>query len=161
MSDLATITEHTAVELVRSLAGPIERVWAYLTDPKLLAKWFSDGVVADHVGGGVRFDMGPTGRITAYEPPHLLEYTWNTQESDCGPVVNTLVRWELAKDGNRVRLTVKHSRLNENALVSHAAGWHTFLERLQACIEDRNPVPTQPRFAELKAEYAKRWDHVC
>jgi uncharacterized protein YndB with AHSA1/START domain len=157
MNDMATIDERNTVKLVRDLPGPIERVWTYLTDPTFLARWFSDGVVADRVGGEVRFEMGADGRITAYEPPRLLEYTWNERENSRGPIVDSLVRWELAEIGGRVRLTLTHERLSEMEAALHGAGWHTFLDRLSASVDDREPPPIVERFAQLKSEYAKRY----
>ena len=153
MTDLAAITEHSTLTFVRHLPGPIERVWAYLTDPKFLVKWFSDGVLADVVGGEVRFEMGATGRVTAYEPPHLLEYTWNEQEASCGPVADALVRWELAEEGSSVRLTLTHSRLPEKEVLAHGAGWHAFLERLSACVDGREPELVEELYARYKVEY--------
>ena len=156
MNDLATIDQHNTVTLVRDLPGPIERVWAFLTDPKLLARWFSDGVVADHVGGEVRFDMGAEGRITAFEPPHVLEYTWNERELSRGPILDTLVRWELAQTGNRVRLTLAHKRLSAAEAIAHGAGWHAFLDCLSASVDGREPPHLMERFAQLQGEYNKR-----
>jgi uncharacterized protein YndB with AHSA1/START domain len=156
MNDLATIDERNTVTLVRDLPGPVERVWAFLTDPKLLARWFSDGIVADRVGGEVRFAMGAEGRITAYEPPHTLEYTWSEPNLARGPIFDTVVRWELAPAGNRVRLTLTHKRLSEAEAIRHGAGWHAFLDRLLACVDGREPPETMERFAQLLAEYGKR-----
>jgi uncharacterized protein YndB with AHSA1/START domain len=153
MNDLATIVGRSTLQLVRFLPGPIERVWAYLTDPTLLAKWFSDGVVAGAVGGEVEFSIGATGRVIAYDPPRLLEYTWNEEEASVGPVVGALVRWELVEEGDRVRLTLTHSRLPENELLAHGAGWHTFLLRLSACIDGREPEPIGELIARYKVEY--------
>lgn len=153
MTDLATMTDRSTLRLVRHLPGPIERVWAYLTDPKFLSKWFSGGAVADRVGGDVRFDIGATGRITAYEPPHLLEYTWNEEDASVGPVADALVRWELSEEGSGVRLTLTHSRLPENEVLAHGAGWHTFLQRLVACVDGREPEPVEELYARLKVEY--------
>jgi uncharacterized protein YndB with AHSA1/START domain len=153
MSDLATIADRSTLTFVRHLPGPIERVWAYLTDPKFLAKWFSDGVVADRVGGEVRFEIGMTGRVTAYKPPRLLEYTWNEEEASVGPVADALVRWELSEEGGGVRLTLTHSRLPENEVLAHGAGWHTFLERLSACVDGRKPEAVAKLFARYKTEY--------
>ena len=153
MNDLATIANRSTLTFVRHLPGPIERVWAYLTDPKFLVTWFSDGVVADRVGGEVRFEMGATGRITAYEPPRLLEYTWNEEDASVGPVVNALVRWELSTENGGVRLTLTHSRLPENEVLAHGAGWHAFLERLAACIAGRDPKPFMELYARFKPEY--------
>ena len=74
----------------------------------------------------VRFEMGATGRVTAYEPPHLLEYTWSEKDLSRGPIVDALVRWELAEEGGRVRLTLTHSRLAENELLPTApVGMHS------------------------------------
>src|SRR5215469_3279676 len=132
MSDLATVDALGTLTLVRYLPGPIERVWAYLTDPKFLAKWFSDGIVSDTVGGDVRFDMGAFGQTTVYDPPHVLEYTWNEEDASVGPVADSVLRWELAQEANRVRLTLTHTRLPDVEVVAHCAGWHAFLERLLA-----------------------------
>src|SRR5260370_19182089 len=153
MTDRATIADRSALTFVRHLPGPIERVWAYLTDPTFLVRWFSDGVVADRVGGEVRFEMGATGRVTVYEPPHLLEYTWNEEEGSVGPVADSLVRWELSEEGSGVRLTLTHSRLPENEVFGHGAGWHAFLERLAACVRGRDPEPFEGLYARHKAEY--------
>ena len=153
MTDLATIKERSTLLFVRQLPGPIERVWAYLTDPKFLAKWLSDGVVADFVGGEMRFQMGAVGRITAYQPPRLLEYTWNEEDASVGPVVDSLVRWELAEVGSGVRLTLTHFRLPENEVLGHGAGWHAFLQRLAACIDGHDPKPFVELYARLKPEY--------
>jgi uncharacterized protein YndB with AHSA1/START domain len=153
MTDMATIADRSVLTFVRHLPGPIERVWAYLTDPKFLVRWFSDGVVTDCVGGEVRFEIGVTGHVTAYQPPHLLEYTWNEQRASCGPVADARVRWELSEEGNGVRLTLSHSRLPENEVLAHGAGWHTFLERLSACVDGRDPEPVDELYARLKAEY--------
>ena len=153
MKDFATITERSTIIFERHLPGPIERVWAYLTNPKFLAKWFSDGVVADSVGGDVRFDIGATGRITIYQPPQLLEYTWNEEEASVGPVAGALVRWELSREGDGVRLTLTHSRLPENEVLAHGAGWHAFLHRLAACLNGRDPEPIESLFPRLKTAY--------
>ena len=152
-TDLAVITDRTTLTFVRHLPGPIERVWAYLTNPAYLATWFSDGVVADRIGGEARFEMGAWGSITAYEPPHVFEYTWNEQKSSHGAVADAIVRWELADDGGGVRLTLTHSRLPEIEVWAHGAGWHTFLQRLIACVDGRAPEPIGELYARFKAVY--------
>jgi uncharacterized protein YndB with AHSA1/START domain len=154
MNDLATITGRSTLTFVRYLPGPIERVWSYLTDPTYLASWFSAGSVAGHVGGDVRFEMGAHGNITAYEPPRVLEYTWNEEETPCGPIPDALVRWELAQEGNRVRLTLTHSRLAETALVSLGAGWHTFLDRLNESLAGQALSPLEETYGRLEPVYA-------
>ena len=153
MNDRAIVTDRNTLTLVRHLPGPIERVWAYLTDPTLLVTWFSDGVVAGVVGGEVRFDMGATGRVTVFDPPHVLEYTWSELELSRGPIADSLLRWELAEDGDGVRLTLTHSRLPEREVVSHSAGWHAFLHRFSACLDGRDPEPIEELYARFTSEY--------
>lgn len=157
MNDFATIDEQNAVTLVRDLPGPIDRVWGFLTDPKLLSRWFSDGVIADHVGGETRFEMGASGRVTAYEPPHLLEYTWDEPDLSRGPIFDTLVRWELANVGDRVRLTLTHKRLTELEAIQHSVGWHTLLDRLSAFVGGGEPPEIMERYEHLQSQYEKRY----
>lgn len=155
MNDSAVITGRDTLTFVRRLPGPIERVWAYLTDSTLLPTWLSQGTVADRVGGEMRFEMGAAGRVTACEPPHLLEYTWNEEGSGtCGPVTDSLVRWELREEAGGVRLTLTHARLPEKELVSHGAGWHAFVDRLAAIAEGRDPEPFDESVERLKATYS-------
>jgi uncharacterized protein YndB with AHSA1/START domain len=45
------------VRLVRTLPGPVERVWAYLTDPEKRARWFGGGVLEQKAGGKAEFVM--------------------------------------------------------------------------------------------------------
>lgn len=153
MSDFASIAGDGTLTFVRYVPGPIERVWRYLTDPTLLKTWFSDGAVADSIGGEVRFEMGATGRITAIDAPNLLEYTWNEEDASVGPVVGSLLRWELAQDGDRVRLTLTHVRLPEIEVFGHAAGWHAFLERLTAAMDGREAAPVMELYARYKSDY--------
>ena len=157
MSDLGTIDEHNTITFVRHFPGPIERVWAFLTDPMLLARWFSDGVVAERIGGEVRFEMGADGRITAYDPPRLLEYTWNERELSRGPIFDTLVRWELAEAGDRVRLTLTHKRLTGSEVIGHGAGWHALLDRLSASVDGNDLPDFWQRYSQLRDKYSEHY----
>ena len=56
MNDMTTPKRGTSpapatVRLERLLPGPIERVWAYLTDSDKRATWFASGVFDLRVGG--------------------------------------------------------------------------------------------------------------
>lgn len=83
------------IRFVRDLPGPIERVWAMLTEPALRARWLAGGAMDLRVGGAVALhfrnaklsqgdDRAPAkyrdyensgtmhGRITRLDPPRLL-----------------------------------------------------------------------------------------
>src|SRR5205814_4406784 len=46
-----TSPEQATVRLERMLPGPIERVWAYLTDSEKRKTWFASGIFDLRVGG--------------------------------------------------------------------------------------------------------------
>ena len=51
MSDMTNSVEQGTVRLERLLPGPIERVWAYLTESDKRATWFASGPFELRVGG--------------------------------------------------------------------------------------------------------------
>ncbi len=90
-----TSPEQATVRLERMLPGPIERVWAYLTEPDKRATWFAGGVFDLRMGGkaDLHFDhsllsaeptppemknkrLRFTETITRFEPPRVLSYTF-------------------------------------------------------------------------------------
>lgn len=160
------------VRLTRLLPGPIERVWAFLTDPKKRARWFCGGVLEQKPGGKVEFamchknlapgetppkayaevhDPGVTfaGRVLRCEPPRLLTYTFGSKQSE--------VTFELTPQGKQVLLLLTHrTRGPERAeLGSYASGWHTHLAQLVAQMEGRPRPPFWPPLGKLRAKYEK------
>jgi hypothetical protein len=53
MNEYGVVTEARTVRLERVLPGPIERVWAYLTDSKKRGRWFASGPMDLRLGGEV------------------------------------------------------------------------------------------------------------
>src|SRR6186713_3199067 len=50
-----TLIEPTTLKIQRMLPGPIERVWAYLTDGDLRRKWLAAGSMEMQVGAPFEF----------------------------------------------------------------------------------------------------------
>ena len=50
VDSFGSYSEPGTLHLERILPGPVERVWAYLTEPEKRAKWFASGVMASTVG---------------------------------------------------------------------------------------------------------------
>jgi uncharacterized protein YndB with AHSA1/START domain len=137
----------------RRLAHPPEKVWRALTDKAELAHWFPARIEgAREAGAELRFFFAegePTrGRISVFEPPRVLEYTW---EGD-------LLRWELRPEGTGC-LLVFTTLPGDRAHVSRdATGWHFCLDNLEAAIDGRPGAGfDKERFSELNAEYAARF----
>jgi uncharacterized protein YndB with AHSA1/START domain len=170
MNDYGTITEAGAIRFERLLPGPIERVWAYLTESDKRGKWLASGALEPRVGGQVelRFrhaDLSPqkepvpekyrqyengaafTAEVTRCEPPRVLSHTWGDGSE---------VTFELAPQGERVLLVLTHRRLSPTDLLDVSGGWHTHLDILVDNLNDRVPQPFWSTHARLEAEYERR-----
>ncbi|MGD1065650.1 MAG: SRPBCC family protein [Vulcanimicrobiaceae bacterium] len=153
MNDLATFISPGTLRFERELPGPIDRVWDYLTKTELLATWFDGGTIGTEVGADATFTFGMHGRITVYEPPHVLEYTWNEPETSTGPIVDTLVRWELQPRGEQVLLTLTHSRIATSSVAGFGAGWHAGLAGLDAALSGTPESGVDSDYAALAPLY--------
>ncbi|MCC6143232.1 MAG: SRPBCC family protein [Candidatus Hydrogenedentes bacterium] len=122
------------VRIERMLPGPIERVWAYLTESEKRGQWLAEGEMEPRVGSTVElsFDHGSlsseketpepfkdhegakgTEHITRWEPPHVLGLTWGPSE----------VTFELREAGDKVRLVLTHQKLpNRDWMIDVSSG---------------------------------------
>ena len=166
--------EAGTVRLERTLPGPIERVWAYLTESEKRGKWFASGSMELRAGGKITFHfhnsklahdpepppekykecegMTSNGRIIRYEPPHLLSFMWEEDQGD-----ESEVTFELTDRNGEVFLVLTHRRLrNRTEMISVASGWHVHVGILIDVLSGREPKPFWSRLEALEAEYDKR-----
>lgn len=164
-------TTPAELRLVRTLPGPIERVWEYLVDPEKRARWFAGGPMEPKKGGKMELffhhqNLAPDetppeamkhvqdpgfkmpGTVLRWEPPRVLSYTFD-EDSD--------VTFELTPQGQDVQLVLTHRARGEDLpfLSGYASGWHTHLAHLIALLEGGPRPPFWPLHAQLKAEYEK------
>jgi uncharacterized protein YndB with AHSA1/START domain len=162
------------VRLERILPGPIERVWAYLTESEKRGKWFASGPMELRAGGKIEFHfqnsklapqsepiperfkqyegMRSTGQVIRCDPPHLLSFTWDEEEGDVSEVT-----FELAEQETEVLMVLTHRRLsNRKAMVSVASGWHVHVGVLIDQLNGREPMPFWSALERLEAEYDRR-----
>ena len=174
MNDAATLdaygvlTEPTTLKIQRLLPGPIERVWAYLTESDLRRQWLASGQMEMKVGAPFTFvwrndelnnppskrpDSFPEehsleSRITELDPPRKLAITWGSSGG---------VSFELEPKGNKVLLTLIHRRLaDRDTLLKHMAGWHMHLDILAARATGKTPAPFWDGWSRLQKEYDHR-----
>ncbi|CAN7157442.1 SRPBCC family protein [Phyllobacterium sp. LjRoot231] len=174
MTELATLdaygvlTENATLKIQRLLPGPIERVWAYLTERELRRRWLAAGPMEMKVGAPFEFvwrndelstppAQRPAGfpeeqrmqsRITELDPPRKLSFTWEGSGD---------VSFELDPKGNEVLLTVIHRRLpDRETLLKVAGGWHMHLDTLVARATGQEPEPFWDGWSRLKQEYDRR-----
>jgi uncharacterized protein YndB with AHSA1/START domain len=173
-SEFGVVTGPDTVVFERLLPGPIERVWAYLTESDKRAKWFAAGDMELRVGGKVELifrnsELAPAGepvperyrahsqeirsegRVTRCEPPRLLSFLWG------GANDGSEITFELSPQGTDVRLVLTHSRLaNRAAMVDVSGGWHIHLRVLADQLRGRPKQPFWSTLEQLEAAYEQR-----
>lgn len=177
MNDYGVITEAGTVRFERVLPGPIEEVWAYLTESGKRGKWFASGAMDLRVDGEVilvfnhaelsaeketpeRYKAAEgyrmRGRITRCEPPRLLSYTWD-ETTNVGPSAKSEVSFELEPRGTQTLLVLTHRRLpTPDEVLSVSAGWHTHVGILEDQLRGVEPRPFWSTHARLENEYRQR-----
>lgn len=172
MDTYGTVVAPNTIRFERLLPGPIERVWAYLTESDKRARWLASGTMDLRVGGEAeltwlhtnldaapsdapeRYKNGHSMRatITRCEPPHVLGYTWGARADALSEVV-----FELAAQGDGVRLVLTHHRLpSQNDLLGVSGGWHTHLDVLVEHLNGRTAPGFWDTHATLHAQYKDR-----
>lgn len=162
------LIEPATVRIRRLLPGPVERVWAYLTDSGLRRQWLAEGEMELQVGAPFTLVWhndeltDPPGRrppehgaehrmdsrITELDPPHRLAFTWQGSGD---------VSFDLEPQGDEVLLTVTHHRLpDRSALLSVSSGWHLHLDILVARARGAEPEPFWDGYRRLRSEYEQR-----
>lgn len=162
------LTEPATLTLQRLLPGPIERVWAYLTDSELRRQWLAAGEMQLQVGApfeftwrndeistppgnkpegfGVEHSMQST--ITELDPPRRIAFGWNGSGD---------VSIDLEPHGDQVLLTLVHRQLpNRNTMLMVSAGWHAHLDVLATRIAGDTPTLFWDKWLALKQDYDRR-----
>jgi len=162
------LVEPATLKIERLLPGPIERVWAFLTESELRRKWLAAGEMEMKVGApfelvwrndeltdppGVRppgfsVEHRMQSRITELDPPRKLAFAWQGSGD---------VSFELAPMGDQVLLIVIHRRLpNRKMLVGVGSGWHAHLDLFVARAKGEAFPPFWDVVTRLRQEYDRR-----
>jgi uncharacterized protein YndB with AHSA1/START domain len=164
MNDYGAVLSPTEVRFERLLPGPIETVWAFITDSRKRGEWLASGPMELRVGGKVQLrfkhsELSPhqappperyremdatghdsAGEVTELDPPRHIAFTWGSSE----------VVFDLAPRGDKVLLTLTHRKLpNREEMVGTMGGWHTHL----AVLVERAQGRTPPAFWDLFSRY--------
>jgi uncharacterized protein YndB with AHSA1/START domain len=165
----ASFIAPATIRMERLLPGPVERLWAYLTDSKKRATWFAGGEFELRVGGRVelQFDHNSLskdrdipdkykgvehsrleGRITRLEPNRVLAYTWNMGEQ------GSEVTFELSPRGKDVLLTITHTGLTARDMqVGVMSGWDVHTGILADVLAGVEPRPFWSTHSRLEKQY--------
>ncbi len=162
------LTEPTTLKIQRVLPGPIERVWAYLTESELRRQWLAAGQMEMKVGAafelvwrndtltnppgqrppGFSEDHRMQSQIIELDPPRKLTIAWNGTGD---------VSFELEQKDDKVLLTVIHRRLpSRTTMLMVGAGWHMHLDILVARATGTETEPFWDGWSRLRQDYDAR-----
>ncbi|MFI5695073.1 SRPBCC family protein [Kribbella sp. NPDC051586] len=150
---LSSENGRTVLRMRRELRHPAEKVWRAITEPGQLAGWFPAAVELDlRLDGVVRFtfeedpgapvDEQSTGVIRAYEPPHLIEYTWGDE----------VLRWELLPTAAGCTLQLTATYDDRAGSASFAGGWTLCFDALERVLGD---TVSERDYRELHEHFVK------
>jgi uncharacterized protein YndB with AHSA1/START domain len=162
------LIEPTTLSIQRLLPGPIERVWAFLTESDLRRRWLAAGEMELKVGAsftlvwrndeltdppgarpeGFGAEHSMESRITECDPPRKLTFVWGAGD----------VSIMLEERGSKVLLTLTHRRITErSSRLMIGAGWHAHLDILAARVAGEEPAtPFWDGWLTLRQEYDRR-----
>jgi uncharacterized protein YndB with AHSA1/START domain len=125
------------IERTMTFHAPPEQVWAALTEPDQLSKWFGDDAEVElRPGGEAVFRWGEIeirAVVDVVEPPTRFAYRWEPSHApDGGPT--TLVEFTLEEIAGGTRLRLVESgfdALGEESLRENEYGWDDELAQLR------------------------------
>jgi uncharacterized protein YndB with AHSA1/START domain len=127
----AQMTQAHMVRFERPLPASREKVWEVLTNTARLPGWYGDGAIDGQVGGTVSLMAGHIkGTVTQWVPLTRLAYTWNVLMP--GQTVSDFPQSYLTLELDDAKLVLTHLPVLEAFVKLNAAGWHTFLDMVEA-----------------------------
>jgi len=134
------------LEMKRTIAAPIERVYAAWTDLEQFRQWMGCGqaefkrIQGDvRPGGGFRLQINQEGRESILHakyrevvPPSRLVFTWRFENSTVGMVEETVVTVDFRSVGGKTEIHLVHEGFSTDEFChAHEEGWTICLDKLE------------------------------
>jgi uncharacterized protein YndB with AHSA1/START domain len=157
--DERTVIDSGTYTVRRSIhiSATIDKVWAAITEPELIATWFTESATLDGRGVGATgvFTFSPTTampvRIEDVDAPHSIAYRWSNDDAaaeraggvrpDSIDDAHSLVmRFSLAPTADGTMLSLVETGFETTIdpdfnMQAHQRGWNQFLDQLIALFE--------------------------
>jgi uncharacterized protein YndB with AHSA1/START domain len=162
VSDLGEITPCWTITFHRTSKHRPERVWAAITEPDQVSRWWGRGParIDLRVGGEYFVDFGGgdalDGVIVRLEPGRMLSYVWNL----------SVIEWVIEPDGGASRFTFVDNGNRpppEGAAWSSegvAAGYHEGMDWLEGMLDGGQERPQGAAWESLQTSYRPLIDAV-
>lgn len=167
------LLDESTLRFERLLPGPIERIWAYLTESEKRKQWFAAGDYELKKGGKANLFFQHKniskpgsavpeqfrkmhseghnweGKILEVDAPRLLTMTFGEHSE---------VTYELTEQANgEVLLTLTHRKLTANDMKNVGPGWHSHLAILADRLNDRHDVDFWALWLEMHKHYGEKF----
>lgn len=135
LGSIQLVDGYYVAKLERELDHDQSAVWSILTEPSRIAEWLAPGTIELRAGGAAQLNFVDSGIVidsivSAFDPPHLLEYSWSGPGEPLRPL-----RWETAAIEHGTRLTLTLKTPKDEDIARSCAGWEAHLMMLMAAIE--------------------------
>ena len=151
----------------RHLPHPPERLWRAIADQDEVARWArASWAFEPRIGGAVHLcvDIEPPsekrildpGRVTACDPPRVLEFTIDVYRYNGPDSGEHVLRWELEPAGRGCMLRFSDTfALGHRVRSTIACGWHCMLDQLDAHLatDGAQPGTTDEQMARVYWRY--------
>ena len=146
---LETIDGRPALRFERTLVHSVERVWRAVSEPAELERWFPAAADWTPAKGETFEAYGATGEVTEVEAPHRLAWSFGDER----------YRFELADHDDGCLLIFTHVFEDRGISAQTAAGWETYLTRLDAHLEGGHLTEEKAHepWEEVHERYAERF----
>jgi uncharacterized protein YndB with AHSA1/START domain len=153
----ATIDDSAfAVRRTVTIAAPIDKVWAAITEPAHIVRWFGQRAELPELAVGARGMLGFDGygdyplRVEELDPPHAIAYRWSNDDTaapadpgaddDAVFARSTVFRFTLEQIAGGTSLTVVETGFDTltdpaAAMASNREGWTSEIDELVAYVE--------------------------
>lgn len=136
------------IDLTRKFPVAAALLWVAISDAEQIAAWMKFPVELEaRTGGAIHIEFGGKGEIEGtvcdLEAPFLFAYTWG----------DSFVKWSVSGDLETSELQFSHIGVQAELAKGLAAGWHAFLDQLEAYLT--KAAPPENGFQRWSKEYAK------
>ncbi len=150
------VGDHYELRFERRLNHPPQKVWAAITGPGQMSRWFDTTQMPEDlkVGSVIRFhhaviDQWSEGHVTRLEPGRLIEWEWRGVFGPPNPI-----SWEITPEPGGGCLLVMRQRTDDPSILARTlAGWDVCIQRLEAAAGDRGDLGGVGGWAPLFEAY--------
>ncbi|THD65538.1 SRPBCC family protein [Phenylobacterium sp.] len=124
-----------------------QKVWNAITDETLSARYWQRANVSDWQVGSTwahKFPDKPAdlvGEVLEVDPPRRLVLSWAYPSQAHDPQKVSCVAFDIEELGEKVRLTVSHTGLDDSNLLDISEGWPAVLSNLKTLLETGQTIP--------------------